>query len=166
MLLLQYPVQQQVCLAAYRHLGSAGDRFQPVHSAVLPFCTNILQGFKNSLKLFLCVPISKGADCSHKWRSRRNGKECSGLGWAGLWAPWTGGRSMAGWDEISFKVCSNPNQSVILWSGSTASGFGYFSIIPPSAAQLEEARGGFSSFELNKQSSVPGKPGWDVAQSP
>ena len=40
-------------------------------------------------------------------------------GWMELWAPWAGGRSpcswQGGWNQMSFKVPSNPNHSVIRW---------------------------------------------------
>ena len=45
--------------------------------------------------------------------------QCSRPGWMGLWATWSSGRCpcpwQGAWNEMIFKVSSNPNHSMILW---------------------------------------------------
>ena len=45
--------------------------------------------------------------------------QCSRPGWMGLWAAWSSRRCpcslQGGWNEMVYKVPSNPNHSIILW---------------------------------------------------
>jgi len=45
--------------------------------------------------------------------------QCSRPGWMGLWATWSSGRCpcwwQGGWNQMMFKIPSNPNHSMILW---------------------------------------------------
>ena len=81
-------------------------------------------GFKTKGKIWIRCEVetfySEGDEASlvklrmpHSWRHSRSG-------WMGPWAAWSSEWQLCpqqeGWNEVIFKVPSNPNNSVVLWT--------------------------------------------------